>query len=355
MENIATQIALIIELIYNYTILTICTYVLLSFIIAFIVDRIIIGIIKKIVKSTKTDLDDDLLDIFHKPIYYTILFTGFSLAIQVIDLSDQVNFIFSGVLKTLIVFYWTSALFKALNIMIKFNYSDKRMNSVITKKTIPLFDNLGKIFIFLSSVYFVMLSWNINVTAIIASAGILSVAIGFAAKDTLGNLFAGIFIMADSPYKEGDYINLDTGERGYVTSIGLRSTRILTRDDIEITIPNSVISTSKIVNESGGPHEKERVRVNIDIAYGSNLEKAKKILNDIARSSNNVCKDPKPRVRLRLLGDSGLKIQLMFWIEKPELRGLVIDEITSEIYSIFNTEKIDIPFPQRTLHIKKDS
>ena len=66
----------------------------------------------------------------------------------------------------------------------------------------------------------------------------MSVVIGFAAKDTLSNLFAGIFIMADAPYKEGDYINLDSGERGYVRSIGIRSTRIMTRDDIEITIPN---------------------------------------------------------------------------------------------------------------------
>ena len=88
--------------------------------------------------------------------------------------------------------------------------------------------------------------------------------------------------MADSPYKEGDYINLDTGERGYVKNIGIRSTRIMTRDDIEITIPNSVIATTKIVNESGGPHEKERVRVDVDIAYGSDLEKAKNILNAIS-------------------------------------------------------------------------
>ena len=355
MENIASQISEIINLIKQHKYLTIFVYIILSFIIALIVDRIIIGLVKKIVKNTKSDLDDRLLDIFHKPIYYSILFMGFYLAIELIEFPEKINFILIGILKTIIVFYWISGFFKALTLIIKFDFTDKRINSIITKKTIPLFDNLGKIIIFLSGIYFVMLSWNINVTAIVASAGILSVAIGFAAKDTLGNLFAGIFIMADSPYKEGDYINLDTGERGYVTSIGLRSTRILTRDDIEITIPNSVIANSKIVNESGGPYEKERVRINVDIAYGTDLDKAKKILNDIAINSENICKDPKPRVRLRLLGDSGLKIQLLLWVEKPELRGLVIDEITSEIYKTFNNENIDIPFPQRTLHIKKDS
>ena len=198
-----------------------------------------------------------------------------------------------------------------------------------------------------------MLSWNINVTAIVASAGILSVAIGFAAKDTLGNLFAGIFIMADSPYKEGDYINLDTGERGYVNDIGIRSTRIQTRDDVEITIPNSVIANSKIINESGGPYEKERIRITIDVAYGTKLEDVKELLYNIAQASDNVCKDPEPRVRFREFGDSGLRFQLLAWIEKPEYRGRVIDELSINIYNIFNEKNIEIPFPQRTLHIKK--
>ena len=78
--------------------------------------------------------------------------------------------------------------------------------------------------------------------------------------------------MADAPFKEGDYIILDTGERGYVKKMGLRSTRFMTRDDIEITIPNSVIAASKIVNESGGPGEIERVRITLTVAYDSDLD-----------------------------------------------------------------------------------
>ena len=121
--------------------------------------------------------------------------------------------------------------------------------------------------------------------------------LGLAAKDTVANLFAGIFIMADAPYKEGDYINLDTGERGYVRSIGLRSTRIMTRDDIEITVPNSIIANSKIINESGGPNEHERIRINVTISYNTDIEKVKLLLLDIARNSTNVCNSPEPRVR----------------------------------------------------------
>ena len=91
----------------------------------------------------------------------------------------------------------------------------------------------------------------------------------------------------------------------------------------------------------------------IQSIYGTSLEKAKKIMYDIAVASENVCTDPDPRVRFRTFGDSGLRLQLLAWIEKPELRGKVIDELSTLIYNSFNEEKIEIPFPQRTVHIKK--
>ena len=347
------QIEIITKFIYQYELLVFLVYLLLSFICATIIDKIFILSLKKFVKKTKTDLDDKLIDILHPAIYYTILFVGFYLAINAISVPDKINYIFNSSIKSLIVFYWSFGLSKSFSTIIKWATTREEDKGLIKKRTLPLFDNLGKIVIFIFSIYFIMLSWGINVTAWIASAGILSVVLGFAAKDTLGNLFAGVFIMADSPYKEGDYINLDTGERGYVNDIGIRSTRIQTRDDIEITIPNSVIANSKIINESGGPNEKVRIRITVDVAYGTDLEIVKKILFNIAETSDNVCSDPEPRVRFREFGESGLRFQLSSWIEKPELRGRVIDELSTKIYNTFRKENIEIPFPQRTLHIKK--
>ena len=327
-------------------------YVASSFLCAIIIDKFFILIAKNLVKKTKTTIDDKLIDVIHPAIYKTILFLGLSISLETISLSENIEFAFKGFIKSMIVIYWSLAIFNAFIIII--NWASKKDDSkLIKKRTLPLFDNLGKIVIFLFSIYFVMLCWGINVTAWIASAGILSVVLGFAAKDTLGNLFAGIFIMADSPYKEGDYINLDSGERGYVRDIGIRSTRIQTRDDIEITIPNSVIANSKIINENGGTHEKERIRITVDVAYGTDVEQVKKIMNEIAISCNNVCEIPEPRVRFREFGASGLKFQLLVWIEKPEYRGRVVDELSTDIYNAFNTNNIEIPFPQRTLHIKK--
>ena len=127
----------------------------------------------------------------------------------------------------------------------------------------------------------------------------------------------------------------------------------MTRDDIEITIPNAVIANSKIINESGGPYEKERVRVNISAAYGSDIDLVREVLMHIATTSDEVCKDPSPRVRFREFGDSALLFQLLFWIEKPEMRGRVVDSVNGEIYKEFVNNNIEIPFPQRTVHIKK--
>ena len=157
---------------------------------------------------------------------------------------------------------------------------------------------------------------GINPVGWLASAGVLGIVLGLAAKDTIANLFSGIFIMVDSPYKDGDYINLDSGERGYVKNIGIRSTRIMTRDDIEITIPNSVIANAKIINESGGPYENERVRLSVGVAYGSDVDQVKEILIDISKKSGLISEKFEPRVRFRQFGESSLNFELLFWIDK---------------------------------------
>ena len=227
-------------------------------------------------------------------------------------------------------------------------------SNILQKNTLPLFNNLGKIGIGLFGAYLIFLSWDININGILASAGVLGVVLGLAAKDTVSNFFAGIFLMADAPFKEGDYILLDTGERGYVKKMGLRSTRFMTRDDIEITIPNSVIAASKIVNESGGPGETERVRVNIQVAYKTDIEKVKTILVNIAKKNENVLKLPEPRVRFREFADHGLRLQLLFWIHKPEIRGRTVDSVNTEIYKTFEEHNILIPFPTMNVLMPKE-
>lgn len=315
------------------------------------IDLVFSRILQQMTSRTKTELDDRIISLLHKPIFYSLFFIGIAFATELLELPSSINFLIIGMMKTLAVLIWAGTGLGLIGIVLKWFSEPKRNIRIIQKHTLPLFDNLGKILIIAATSYFVLLSWNIDVTAWLASAGIIAMALGFAAKDTLANLFAGIFIMADAPYKIGDYINLDTGERGKVTDIGLRSTRILTRDDIQVTIPNSAIAISQIVNESGGPTETERIRVTVGIAYGSDIDNVRKLLIDIAKSNPSVCDTPKPRVRFRSFDESQLTFQLLCWIEYPVLRGRVLDQLNTEIYKTFQKNGIKIPFPQRTVHL----
>ena len=209
------------------------------------------------------------------------------------------------------------------------------------------------ILIVVLAVYVIFSAWKVDMTAWLASAGIVGIAVGFAAKDTLANLFSGVFIMADAPYKIGDFVVLESGERGEITHIGIRSTRMRTRDDIEITVPNSVMGNTMIVNESGGPEEKFRIRVAVGVAYGSDIDKVRAVLMDIALTDENVCEDPEPRVRFRQFGPSSLDFELLCWVEQPVLRGRVLDILNGKVYKRFIEENIEIPYSKHDLYIKQ--
>ena len=327
-------------------------YVIGSLMVAKLADWIITTVLSRLANRTSSTIDDSIIQILHRPIYYSILFMGLGISITLLQLPEIITFIFIGLFKSMAILIWSVALFQAFMHFINWYSQQTKGKSIVQSHTLPLFDNVGKVIIFMVAVYFIFISWDFNVTGWLASTTIVAMVVALAAKDTVANLFAGFFIMADTPYKPGDYINLDGGERGYVKHIGLRSTRIMTRDDIEITLPNSLIANSKIVNESGGPLERERVRITLSVAYGSDIDQVRSILMDIAQNNENVCTKPEPRMRFRSFGDSGLNIQLLFWIEKPEDKGRITDELNTAIYKRFNKDRIEIPFPQRTLHIK---
>jgi small-conductance mechanosensitive channel len=204
------------------------------------------------------------------------------------------------------------------------------------------------------AIYGVILVWDVNTQAWLASAGIAGLAITFAAKDTLSNLFAGVFIIADAPYRIGDYIVLQgAGTRGEVTSIGLRSTRVVTRDDIEITIPNAVIGGAQIVNQTAGPSPKMRVRIPVGVAYDTDTDRLRAILMEIASEEPLACKTPEPRVRFRLFGASSLDFELLVWVDDPEDRGRVVDSILDAVLRRLRAEEIEIPYPKRDLYLKE--
>ena len=192
--------------------------------------------------------------------------------------------------------------------------------------------------------------FGIPITAAFASAGIAGIAIAFAARETLSNILGGISIIFDRPFKSGDFIVLDSGERGEVLEVGLRSTRMLTLDNILISIPNSVITNAKIVNESA-PQPRFRIRVPVGVAYGTKIDKVEKILLRLAKNNPLVASDPEPRVIFRSFGDSALNFELFCSGHQPRDRHLLINELNRNICSAFDEAGIKIPYPQRDIHM----
>ncbi|MCK5902622.1 MAG: mechanosensitive ion channel family protein [Cocleimonas sp.] len=327
---------------------------LATFIFASFASWIIFRLLKLITKRTKSHFDDRLLNIARPPIYYSLLITGFTTGIKAMPISIKLMANLGSGFQTLGVLIWTTALIHIAKIILyQLAWGKDTRYRLIRPQTLPLFDNLTKLLIISLAFYITFQVWGIDMTAWLASAGVIGIAIGFAAKDTLANLFSGVFILADTPYKIGDYIVLDGNQRGKVTHIGIRSTRMLTRDDVEITIPNAIMGNSKITNQSGGPHPKFRIRVKIGIAYGSDIDQVRTILMEIAQQEPLITNSPVPRVRFRSFGGSSLDLELLGWIEDPELRGRTLDKLNTTIYKRFNQENIEIPFMKQDIYIKE--
>jgi small-conductance mechanosensitive channel len=126
----------------------------------------------------------------------------------------------------------------------------------------------------------------------------------------------------------------------------------MTRDDVEITIPNGVIGNAKIINEAGGPSQKHRIRTAVGVAYGSDIDKVIATLEQVAADNEEVCEHPAPRVRFRQFGESSLNFELLCWINRPIDRGRVMHELNCSVYKAFEASDIRIPFPQRDLHVR---
>lgn len=325
----------------------------LGFILAKVGLMIISKTMHQLTKRTKSDLDDKLIEVLRKPMFLTVFFFFLGMAVKTLALPSGFESTVIRVLASIVAFTWMMRGFKVLHLLLSSLSRVKDKYEIIQPKTIPLFELVGKILLIGLGSYVLLLVWGINPTAWLASAGVVGIAVGFAAKDTLANLFSGFFIIADSPYKLGDFVILSSGERGEVTHVGIRSTRLLTRDDIEITVPNNVIGNAKIINESSGRWEKSRIRVKVGAAYGSDVKQVCDVLVKVAKDHPEVIQNPEPRVRMRAFGASSLDFELLAWIAQPVLRGRLRHELHMAVYDAFNEAGIEIPYAKQDLYIKE--
>jgi small-conductance mechanosensitive channel len=325
--------------------------ILVFFVIAKIADLLIDKVLRKFGGFTRTGIDDRVIDLIRRPIFFTIIITGVILSVRSLEPAKNIVFYAEGILYSVLAVIWCIAAIRIGNAIIE--RAVLRVSDVtgMRRDIIPLVENVSRIVIIVAAAMVVLSLWQINITPLIASAGIAGAAVAFAAKDMIANFFGGISVFVDKPFKIGDYIVLDKGERGEVIAIGVRSTRIKTRDDVLITIPNSIVANSKITNESA-PMPNFRLRVPVSVAYGSDIDLVQATLLSVAGRNENVLADPAPLVRFREFGESSLNFELLCWVKEPAIRGIAMHELNCAVYKAFGEAGITIPFPQRDVHIR---
>ncbi len=325
----------------------------LSLVTAKVAEMLLARALPRLTRRTQTELDYQIFAALRKPVTVSFLLVGVHFALLVLEVPAPFDGYLKSVLATLAIFMWLLFALRFSRLILAALSRNRERFTFIQPQTLPLMENTATLVLAGGGIYFLLLAWHVSVSGWLASAGIAGLALGLAAKDSLARLFAGVSILADAPFSVGDFIVLESGERGEITRIGIRSSRLLTRDDLEIVLPNSILANSKIVNEAGGPARQRRVRVRVQVAYGSDVDQVRSLLTTIAGDHHQVCEQPEPRVRFRAFEDSGLRFELLAWVDEPVLRGRVLDALNTEIYQRFNAEGIEFPFPKRDLYIRQ--
>jgi small-conductance mechanosensitive channel len=191
---------------------------------------------------------------------------------------------------------------------------------------------------------------GIGLGALTLFAGVVGIGIGFGLQTIANNFISGLIILFERPIKKGDFVDAG-GLQGQVQEIRARATTIVTRDQVSVIVPNSEFMAAKVINWSHGS-ELVRIHVPVGVAYGSDVKQVVRILTDAGKGEEMVLKDPPPKVWFAAFGDSSLNFELLVWTRHVEGQREIISRLNYAIDEAFRREGVEVPFPQRDLHIK---
>ncbi|MBW2965189.1 mechanosensitive ion channel family protein [Candidatus Woesearchaeota archaeon] len=331
---------------------------LIVFIIFFVASKAFLFLVEKFILAltakTKTKLDDMLVERTNKPISWLLIFIGLRISLDFLDLQNMVGDVLSKINNSFI-YLWSGIVIIAVIVTLidywGMTYA-KKTKSTIDDALVPLFRRTTKVVMMVVLAIMILSMWGVDVTGLLAGVGIAGIAIGFAVKDSLANIFGGVSIILDKSVNVGDKIELADGTVGIVDDVGIRATRIKTYDNESVLIPNGSMSTMKIKNYNL-PDLRARVTVQFGTEYGTDPEKVKKLVLAEIKGMKEVLKDPEPVVRFSEMADFALVFKAFFWVDDISKVYPNKEEANLKIYKMLNKKKIGIPFPTQTVYVKK--
>ncbi|MFH1848615.1 MAG: mechanosensitive ion channel family protein [archaeon] len=328
-------------------------FILASKILRYIVRKYV----SRITGKTKTEVDDLLVDRSKKSVEYIIIIFGLKLAIMRLGLPNGAFISFTSLLNSIIVIIITYLVIVWLDILIDYWGKEwaRRTESRLDEDILPLFHKMSKVVITIIGLLLLLAEWGIEIGPFLASLGIAGIAIGFAVKDSLANIFGGISLILDKNFRVGDIVKLENGENGRVLDIGLRSTKIRTWDNEVMIIPNGQLANTTIVNYAK-PDPAARVVIPFGVEYGNEPDKVKRVvINTLTKIENVIVDDEErsPFVKFLEMADFSLNFKAYFWVPDYTMRFAMRDLAVSAIYKALRKAKIGIPFPTRTVYNRR--
>lgn len=309
---------------------------------------------RRLTAFTSTDLDDRVLQRVIPYVSRLFSVLGVYLAIRSLPLNEKLIMIASGIMYIILVLIVCNLIYHIIDELLKWYVTSQQdsAGAVMSRQMMPVAEKIVSLFLMGTALMVVLKHFNYDIFSLVTALGIGSLAIGLAAKDTLAHMISGFTIMLDRPFRIGDRIQLVGGQLGDVTDIGLRSTKIKTLDNQLLIIPNSDLCNTMLTNHAF-PDCRVKGRINIGVAYGSDVEQVKAILTETAGDVEDVLADPAPEAYFVSFGDSALNMALFFWVEEYGTLFNVTDKINSLIIRKFSENAIEIPFPTRTVKMLK--
>jgi len=293
--------------------------------------------------------DQRLLSALKHPVTYALFLVGAWGAMSRLPVSPRVGDLIQSVLISFGIVLIALALGRSYSILLDWYATRPQPDAAasdLAREFNPLFAKVGRSFIALVALSMLLQHFGVNVASLVVSLGVGSLAVGLAAQDTLANMFAGFTLLADRPFRVGDRIQLSTGEVGDVQAIGMRATLIKTGDETILIVPNGILVKERLVNLSR-PTRHIVTKVEVGVAFGTDLRRAKDVLVKAALASPRVDPDRAPVAQVTRLADSAVHFQLMFWARDYADQGLARSEVYEAVHDGLAAAGIELALPTR--------
>ncbi|WP_265109795.1 mechanosensitive ion channel family protein [Halosolutus halophilus] len=321
--------------------------------IAVLLEVVVLRTLLGYTSRTRTQYDYILVQELRIPVVLTAALAGVYLLTQIPSISEnvllspeQLDTFFGKPSLSVIIVAWAFASNRVVNRFVE-EIKDRGSRFDFA----PVFSNVWTLIVFVGTIGVLLSLWEYSISPLLGAAGVAGIAVGFAARDTVANFFGGIALYFDDTYKLGDYIELDSGEAGTVVTVGVRSTTLMMRDEVLVTVPNAALNAAKVINQSA-PQRRKRLKIPIGVAYGTDIDAFEELVLDIAREESLVLDSPKPRMRFRAFGDSALEYELLCWIPSPTRASKTRHVLNRSMYKALTAAEIEIPFPQRDINLQ---